>query len=112
MNEVNISKLFCSIGISPNHKGYSYLVYLVSIGAEYTGSPFTSMKDMYRMAAAHFGVSAYNVEYNVRTVVRCYWKQKGIRDIFSSAMHYPIMNDLSVKEFVFVLSEYVATHFS
>lgn len=108
MNNTQISQLLNSIGVSPNRKGYRFLVHLIGLGAAYKGQPFPCIKDLYQQTAAYFGVTASKVEYNVRTVVRCYWNQKSIHETFSSVTHYHISEDLSVKEFISVLAEYIS----
>lgn len=108
MNNKQISLLLNSIGVSPNRKGYRFLVHLISLGTAYKGQPFPCIKDLYQQTADYFGVTASRVEYNVRTVVRCYWNQKAVQETFSSVTHYPVTENLSAKEFISVLAEYAA----
>lgn len=111
MSQKQISDLFNSLGISPNRKGYPFLLHLVELSASYKGKPFPCMKVLYQQTADYFGVAPDIVEYNVRTVVRVYWSQKEIDKVFSSVTHYPITDELTVKEFISVLAEYAARHF-
>lgn len=108
MSKSRISDLFNSLGISPNRKGYCFLLYLVELAAAYKGQPFPQMKVLYQQTAEHFGVAPDVIEYNVRTAVRGYWNQKESRNIFSSITDYPVSDSLTVKELVSVLAEYVA----
>lgn len=110
MNQIKISNFFTSIGLRPNHRGYRFLVYLVALGAGYGNKPFPPLKTLYQQTAQYFNVSADKVEYNVRTVVRGYWLQTDSAKIFTAATHCPVTNDLTVKEFICILSEYVSTH--
>lgn len=110
MSQKQISKLFNSLGISPNRKGYHFLLHLVTLAAEYKGQPFPCMKELYCQTAVHFNVPSNIVEYNVRTMVKGYWNQKDSRKIFSSITNYPVYDDLTVKEFVSVLAEYVSNN--
>lgn len=112
MNEIHIRNLLYSMGVPQHHKGYAYLIHLIKLGAGYKNQSLPSIKELYAQTAEYFHTSCSNVEYNVRTVVRCYWMQKYSRQIFSSVTHYPVTQDLTVKTFILVLSEYAAKHLS
>lgn len=110
MNHIQVSRFFTSLGVKPNHRGYIYLIHLVKLGVDCRGKSFPYMKDFYQQTADYFGVTKNEVENNVRTVVHCYWIQKDSHKIFSEITHYPVTENLTVKEFVSVLSEYISNH--
>lgn len=110
MNTTTISELLASIGVSPNYKGYSSLVYLVDLSTTYNGQVFPRMKDLYQQTAEHLNISASNVEYNVRTIIKRYWNQDDSWETFCSVTHYHLTYNLTTKEFVSVLADYVTRH--
>lgn len=110
MNHIQVSRFFTSLGVKPNHRGYIYLIHLVKLGVDCRGKSFPYMKDFYQQTADYFGVTKNEVENNVRTVIHCYWIQKDSHRIFSEITHYPVTEDLTVKEFVSILSEYISNH--
>lgn len=109
MNTKQISVLFNSLGIPPNHKGYPYLVYLIGLSADSYGFQVPLMKDLYAKTGEHFNVSAEIVANNIRTVLRKYWNQKN-SSTFYQVTRYNGEGSLPIKEFVSVLAEYLANH--
>lgn len=108
MKANQISILFNSLGICPNFKGYPYLSYIVEIAVSYHGKPFPTLKALYSIAGEHFDVSPSIISHDIRTLLRVYWNQDN-SDTFAQIIHYPVRDKLTIKEFVSVVAEYIAT---
>lgn len=109
MNTKRILVFFNAIGITPNLKGYPYLVYLVGLAADAYASEIPKMTELYARTGEHFGVSAEMVSNNIRTVLRKYWDQSN-SPLFFQYTRYSGEKHLPVKEFVSVAAGYLALH--
>lgn len=110
MSEREISGLFFSIGIPPHLKGYIYLIYLVKLGAEYENGSFPRINKLYEQTAEHYHCTPNIVEYNVRTLIRSYWKHKNGHLYFDLITGEPCKKNLTTKKFVTALSQYVVNN--
>lgn len=109
MNTKQITDFFNTLGIGPNLKGYPYLVHLVGLSMDCADGNVPQIKDLYKMTGEHFGVSADNVNNNVRTVLRKYWNQENAVSFFQLT-HYKNTGSLPAKEFIYVTAAYLMQH--
>lgn len=110
MDTKTITNFFHTLGLSPNLKGYPYLIYVVQIAADEQGKPLPLLKDLYQETAGHFGVTPGIIAHDIRTVLRSYWSRND-GNTFSELTHYPVINSMSIKEFISVSAEYIAHQF-
>lgn len=101
-----ISEFLNSIGIAPNHSGYSYLVYIIWMTwKEYDFFP--KMKDLYVLTGNYYDVDPRKVRDNLQTILVAYRNQKGNCNIFRQAVHYPTPESITLKEFISVIAEHL-----
>lgn len=99
-----ITKLLMNLGIRPSYKGYPYLVHVIMLAAK-APVPAT-LTDLYSQTAAAFNVSPSIVQHDIRTVLRAYW-DLGHTEKLSELTGYPIYERLPVKEFIYIIAEYL-----
>lgn len=107
MDAKSVSKLFNVMGIPPDLKGYPFLIYLASLSASYDNPP--NLKDLYAETGRHFGVSATVVSEDIRTVLKKYWNKENAKR-FTKITRFPVEDNLTTKEFVSVVSEFIRNH--
>lgn len=108
MNTAQTLIFFNSIGIAPNFKGYQYLIYVVGLAVCYHDRPFPTLKFLYAQTARHFRVSDSIISDDIRTLLHVYWDRYNT-DLFSRITHYPVRGQLTSKEFICIVSEYLSS---
>ena len=68
-----IPKVVKLLGISPEHKGYQFLVRAIELTMEDYEYAHSVTKTLYPTIAREFGVNHYNVDTNIRRAVECGW---------------------------------------
>lgn len=109
MDKKRIIILFNTFGVPPNYRGYPYLVHVIWLAATFHGNSFPYIKTLYEQTAEDFGVSAETVSGNIKTLIKAYENKKTM-EIFSRITRYPVHDYLTIKEFVFIVAEYLLTH--
>lgn len=98
-----------SIGIAPNYKGYVYLIYLIWLAwKEYESFP--KMKDLFERTGNYYGVNPRTVRDNIQTLLAAYRNQPENCKIFKRTTNYPTPENITLKEFISVISEYLKYH--
>lgn len=110
MKSKQISELFYTLGISPNYRGYPYLLHVVGLAVNYHGQPFPCLKDLYQQTAEYYGITQSIVIHNIRTLLRSYWNQNNAA-VFTKITGYPVRDKLTTKEFISIVAEYLADLF-
>lgn len=109
MNTKQITLFFNTLGIAPNLKGYPYLVYLISLAASSNRWDAPKLQELYVRTGEHFNVPPEKIAGNIRTVLKKYWNQKN-SSAFFEITHYRGEGSLPVKEFVYVVADYLVNH--
>lgn len=105
-----ISCFLNSIGIAPNYRGYTFLVYVIWLGWK-EFETFPKAKELFELAGAEFGVTPRIVRDSIQTLLVAYRNQKENCRYFKSVTNYPTPENITLKEFVSVICEFLKNHY-
>lgn len=108
METKEIRKLLTRLGIPSGLSGYNPLVHLIGLAMNYCDSqkrPY--LKDLCQETANTFNTAASKIEDNAQTLIDNYWKHHSPEDFMEVTGFLPKYN-LALKEFVFVLANYLS----
>lgn len=98
-------EILYEVGITPRYKGHWYIEYSIHILKHDEELLYKIAASLYSKVAAHYGISIYSVEYDIRTAIIIAWKTN--RNLLEKICKVKLYKPPTNKEFLENLLSYV-----
>lgn len=107
METDKIKSLLGRLGLSEELPGYHFLFHAIYLSMQRFRQIPSPLNTLYGQIAAEYSVSLSTVSHDILALFRAFWNTE-TAERFQTVVGYPAREEMTPKEFIFVLAQYLA----